>query len=171
VSRRSTSVSGADAAWRRGSSAALREAAVLIVATLVVTAVSWLLRSDRLPLSADPAYYDLDLAAALVDPADALALYDLGDHLFVDTRPEAATTVPGAFLVREESFDDDLLANFDFLRPSDPLIVFGDGSLAAASNIAGRLKDRGFTDVVIMAGGLEAWRQQGGPVTAREDGR
>ena len=148
--------------------AAWREALILVAAAALATGVAWGLRPDRLPLRADPAYYELELTAPLVDPAEALVLYDEGNHLFVDTRPGAATTIPGAFGVREETFDDDLLANFDFLTPGDPLVVFGDGSLAAASNVAGRLRDRGYTDIVILAGGLEAWRRQGGPLVTRQ---
>jgi rhodanese-related sulfurtransferase len=143
---------------------------ILVLAAAAVTAVTWYFRADPLPLRADPSYYELELAAPLVDPAGALLLFDEGNHLFVDTRPDAATTIPGAFRVREATFDDDLLANFDFLTPNDPLVVFGDGSLAAASNVAGRLKERGYADVVILAGGLEAWRRQGGPLVTRENG-
>jgi rhodanese-related sulfurtransferase len=169
VSSTTTTRRPSGGAGPRPLAAALREALILTAVAAVTTAVAWGLRSDRLPLRADPAYYELELAAPLVDPAAALDLYDEGNHLFVDTRPDAATTIPGAFRVREATFDDDLLANFDFLTPSDPLVVFGDGSLAAASNVAGRLKDRGYADVVILAGGLEAWRRQGGPLVSREE--
>ncbi|MFO7608534.1 MAG: rhodanese-like domain-containing protein [Candidatus Krumholzibacteriia bacterium] len=156
---------------RDGSLAtAVREAALLLGAALVLTILTWALRPDRLPLRADPAVYELDLAAPLVTPAAARALYDAGDHLFVDVRPGTpAATVPGAFLVREDSFDDDLLRSFDFLTPADPLVVFGAGELAAASNVAGRLLDRGWQDVVIMSGGLAAWEAAGGPVVPLED--
>ncbi len=153
-----------------GTRRALPEAAVLLTVALAATAVLWALRPDRLPWRADPQVYELELAAPLVAPAEALALYDAGDHLFVDVRPgQPATTVPGAFLVREDSFDDDLLRFFDFLTPADPLIVFGDGALAAASNVAGRLRDRGWTDLRIMSGGLAAWEAAGGPLAEREE--
>lgn len=145
-----------------------RESLLLLLAAALLTAAGWALRPERLPLRADPTYYELELAAPLVAVAEAMALYDAGDHLFLDTRPGApATTVPGAFLVREDSFDDDLLRSFDFLTPADPLVLFGDGDLAAASNVAGRLKDRGWTDLRIMSGGLAAWAAAGGPVSPR----
>lgn len=148
---------------------AAREAAALLAAALVLTAASWALRPDRLPLAADGTFYEQDLAAPLVTPAEALALYDAGDHLFVDVRPGTPpSTVPGAFAVREASFDDDLLGLFDVLTPADPVIVFGDGDLAAASNVAGRLHDRGWSDLAIMSGGLAAWIRAGGPVSTRE---
>ncbi len=147
-----------------------REAAVLLALAAVATAASWALRPDRLPLRADATYYEQELAAPLVDPTRARELFDAGDHLFVDVRPDSPpTTIPGAFLIREATFDDDLDRNFDFLTPADPLVVFGDGALNAASNVAGRLRDRGWTDVVIMSGGLAAWQAAGGPVSDRPE--
>lgn len=148
---------------------AVREGAAVLAVALALTALSWALRPDRLPLVADPAVYELELAAPLVTPTEARDLYEAGDHLFVDVRPgNPAATVPGAFLVREDSFDDDLLRQFDFLTPADPLVIVGDGELAAASNVAGRLLDRGWHDVVIMSGGVAAWEAAGGPLVPRE---
>jgi rhodanese-related sulfurtransferase len=155
---------------RLGPAAILREAGLLLAAAVLLTVVSWAVRPDRLPLAADPSFYELDLAAPLVTPEEARALYDAGDHLFIDVRPgHPAAAVPGAMTVREDSFDDDLLAVFDFMTPEDPLVLYGDGALSAASNVAGRLQDRGWTDVVIMSGGLEAWQAAGGPVSTREE--
>jgi len=130
---------------------------------VAVTATVWLLRPDRLPLRADAGLYELDLDAPTVSVADALALYEAGDHLFVDTRPGSGlATVPGAIPVREDSFDDDLLEAFDFLTPDAPLVLFGDGSLLRVSSVAARLKERGFEDILILTGGLAAWRAAGG---------
>ena len=149
---------------------ALREAGVLLAVAVVGTGLSWALRTDGLSLRADPTFYERELSAPLVGPAEALALYDAGTHLFIDTRADdPVRTVPGAFHVREDTFDDDLLRNFDFLTPADPLVVFGDGGLAAASNVAARLQQRGWTDVVIMSGGMAAWQAAGGPVSEREE--
>ena len=107
--------------------------------------------------------YELELEAPLVTVDKARILYDEGVHLFVDTRPPAAgETIPGSLFVREASFDDDLVANFDFMYPEDELILFGNGNLSRTSNIAGRLKERGFENVSILQGGLSAWKQAGG---------
>lgn len=145
-----------------------RQAALLLALSVVATAVTWLLRSDRLPLRADPAFYELELAAPLVEAAEALRLFQAGDHLFIDTRPVVPgtePTIPAAMPIRQESFDDDLLEVFDFLRPEDPLILFGDGNLNEVSNVAARLHDRGYQDLAILRGGLGAWRQAGGEIT------
>ena len=146
----------------------MRQAALLLGLAVLATAASWLLRSDRLSLRADPAFYELELAAPLIDATEALRFYEAGDHLFIDTRPVvpgSAPTIPAAMPIRQESFDDDLLEVFDFLRPEDPVILFGDGDLNAVSNVAGRLRDRGFQDLAILRGGLGAWRQAGGETT------
>ncbi len=146
----------------------LKEAGVLLVVALAATAISWALRPDRLPLRADPAFYELELDAPLIDPESALALYQAGDHLFIDTRPvpeDSLPTIPGALPIRAGSFDDDLLDLFDFLSPDDPLILFGDGDLLPVSNIAGRLRERGYKDIQILRGGMGAWIKAGGPTT------
>jgi len=148
--------------WR-----ALREALWLLAAAAILTAASWALRNDGLPLRADPTFYNLELEAPLITPGEALAFYNEGLHLFIDTRPGNGldqATIPGAFPVRQSSFDDDLLDLFDFIAPTDPLILFGDGNLLPISAIAARLKDRGYPEVSILDGGLDAWRKAGGPV-------
>lgn len=148
---------------------ALREAWLLIGAALVVTGLSWLVRPDGLPLHADPAVYRMELEAPLIDVDQARAIYDEGLDLFVDTRPgtrDERPTIPGAVPIRQESFDDDLLELFDFLVPEDHMVLFGNGDLLRVSGIAGRLKERGYGNIVIMRGGIEAWRKAGGPLTA-----
>ena len=152
----------------------LKEAGVLLVVTMAATALGWALRPDRLPLRADPAFYELELEAPLIDPDPALALYQAGEHLFIDTRPvpeDSLATIPGALPIRPGSFDDDLLDLFDFLSPEDPLILFGDGNLLPVSNIASRLKERGYRDIRILRGGIGAWVAAGGPVTRPESGK
>ena len=153
--------------WR----VSLRQAVILFLTALVLTAVSWALRPDRLPLLADPTVYDLELSAPLVDMDAALELFDLGDYLFLDTRavdPGTVDTISGAFTLRAASFDDDLLALSDILLPEDPLLLFGDGDLSQVSNIAARLQTRGYQNLVILKGGLDGWRLAGGEISAAD---
>jgi rhodanese-related sulfurtransferase len=167
--RISTPARPADFRW----SATVREAGLVLMAALVVTAISWFVRSDGLPLLADPLTYELELAAPLTGIEEALDLYDEGDFFFVDTRSrtgEDFQTIPGAFLIQENSFDDDLLEYFDFMTPEDHFILFGDGNLSQVSNIATRMKDRGYPNLFILKGGLSAWRQAGGEISHRTGG-
>lgn len=153
--------------WR---SASLREAGVLMLVALVATGASWFLRGDGLPLTADPTGYELELAAPLLQIDEALALFEEGEYLFVDVRPdlgEEFQTIPGAFFIREATFDDDLLEYFDFMGPADHFILFGDGNLLPVSNIAARMLERGYPNVFILKGGLDAWRSSGGDISQR----
>ena len=142
-----------------------REAGVLLLAALLLTVFSWLVRPVRLPLRADPAVYELELAAPLLGIDEALRLFDEGNCLFIDTRPQEPgldVTIAGAFIIRETSFDDDLLRLFDDLYPEDQVVLFGDGNLAVPNSIALRLQARGFTDVRILQGGIRDWQAAGG---------
>jgi rhodanese-related sulfurtransferase len=147
--------------------ASLKEAGLVLLAAMVVAAANWLAGDEKLSLTADPSVYELELYAPLVEIAAAQDLFDEGIHLFIDTRPGDPTdrpTIAGAFVIREETFDDDLLALFDDLYPEDPVVVFGNGDLVGANNVAGRLQGRGFGDVQILRGGLAGWEKAGGMV-------
>ena len=159
--------------WTRVDGPALREAVFLVLLAVLATAVTWAVRPDRLPLVADARVYELELPVPLVDTATALALYEEGAHFFVDTRgleSGSAPTIPGALPIRAASFDDDLLDLFDFLTTEDPLVLFGDGDLNATANIAARLLDRGYVDLLIFDGGLKAWEKAGGEIRPADGG-
>lgn len=149
---------------------AARQAVLLLLISAAVAGGRWLLLSPRLPLMADAAGYELELAAPLVEVDQARRFYDEGIHLFIDTRDIAAdslATIPGAFVIRSGTFDDDLLALLDIVVPEDRFVLFGDGSLALANNVAARLQQRGYANVTLLKGGLEAWRAAGGPLSVR----
>jgi rhodanese-related sulfurtransferase len=147
--------------------AAIRQAWILTVISIVIGAGSWLVRPDRLPLMADPEIYALDLPAPLISLQQARELYEQGNHFFIDTRRgeiQESETIPGAFVIREASFADDLNAVMDFIYPEDNLILFGESSPMPVTSVAVRFLDRGYRHVKIMQGGLEAWLQDGGPI-------
>jgi len=156
------------APWAR----ATREATVLLLVAIAATTVLWVVRSDVPPLRADRAVYELELPAPVVTVATARDLYAEGRHLFVDTRPDAAERqngIPGAFLIGGDDFADDLAANMDFIYPEDPLILYDDGTMQTAAATAARFLERGYEDLQILQGGLEAWRRAGGPVEGDRD--
>ena len=162
----------ANALPRPPLAAAVRQALWLLALSVVLAAGRWAFVGERLPLKADAAGYELELAAPLVEVARARRSYDEGVHLFIDTReagPGVEDTVPGAFVIRPGSFDDDMLALLDIIVPEDRLILFGDGSLALANNVAARLIARGYANVEILKGGLGAWRDAGGPLSPRRE--
>lgn len=144
------------------------QAAGLVLMALIVTGVSWAVRTDALPWKADPTTYEMELSAPLVEISEALRLFEEGDYLFIDARQDAAeaeVTISGAFIIREASFDDDLLALMDDLYPEDPMILFGNGELSAVSNITNRLQDRGYENILILRVGVKGWEKAGGMVS------
>ena len=149
-----------------------RQALLLLALSAALAAGRWAFVGERLPLKAHADEYELELAAPLIEVARARRSYDEGVHLFIDTReagPQSKDTVPGAFVIRPGSFDDDLLALLDIIVPEDRLILFGDGSLALANNVAARLIQRGYPNVELLKGGLGAWRAAGGPLSPRRE--
>lgn len=167
-------------AWSRAAASpsrpslvtAARQAFLLLAISAVLAAGLWLVRSPRVPLRADPADYELELAAPLIEVAEARRFYDEGLHLFIDTRSAGADsvqTIPGAFVIRPDSFDDDVLSLLDIIVPEDQFILFGSGNLALANNVAARMVQRGYPNVALLKGGLDAWRAAGGPLSMRRN--
>ncbi|MCP4291293.1 MAG: rhodanese-like domain-containing protein [bacterium] len=144
------------------------QAFALLLVSVIAASLSWWLRPDALPLQADATAYELELSAPLVDLEEARSLFDEGNYLFIDTRANAAemeTTISSAFLLREKSFDDDLLALMDYLYPEDPILLFGDGDLYPVSNIADKLLKRGYENILILRAGVSGWEKAGGPLS------
>jgi rhodanese-related sulfurtransferase len=150
-----------------------REAAILLAVALLVAVASWALRDPRLPLRADPLRYEEELTVPLVKIAEAFELYEEGLHIFVDTRPlelEAVPHIPGALSIRSATFADDLRKVADFIYPEDPLILYGEGDVSAVAAVANRFEERGYENIQILAGGIEAWRRAGKPISGGEEG-
>ena len=151
---------------RRG--AAPREALFLLGLALLLAVASWMTRTPRLPLRVDSRTYRLEPGFPVLSPTAALALYQAGEHLFIDLRdvdPAVTPHIPGSFSVREASFANDLLAAHEFLGPQEKVILCGDGNLPAAAAMAARLRDRGYDDISLLEGDLSAWRRAGGSVS------
>ncbi len=146
----------------------LIQALGLIVVAVIITGISWVMRPSTLPWNADPTTYEMELSAPLVEIDEALRLFDEGDYLFIDTRRQAAeaeSTISGAFILREATFDDDLVALMDEIYPEDPIILFGNGELSGVSNITNRLLDRGYENILILRVGVQGWKKAGGMVS------
>ncbi len=147
-----------------------RDLVILLGATAVLAAGTWLVRFPRMPLQADFSHYELELDAPVMQPAEAIAAYEQNTHLFVDTRNATIDPrrIPGSFSLRPDSFEDDLRAIYDFIVPEDLLVLYGDGNLILVSNVVKKMQERGFENVSILSGGLVAWDQAGGELTAIE---
>lgn len=150
---------------------ALRQAGSLLLLAAAASLVLWAVRSDRLPLLADPDAYALDLPVPMISQAEARRFYEAGSHLFIDTRrADAAGGIPGALVVREGSFADDLAAVMDFVYPEDSLILYGDATPLPVAAVAIRFLERGYRNIWILQGGLTAWGLGGGPLREGSSG-
>ena len=153
--------------------ASIREAALVILVAAAAAVFAWAVQSDRLPLVADRDFYELEAPAPLVDIPQALILFEEGDHIFIDTRPdgpEERDTIPGAFRIRAVTFDEDLYELTDIIYPEEPVILFGDGDLRGTAFVADLLLAREFENILILRGTVEAWREQGGEISSRATG-
>jgi len=157
---------------RAASGRLLGEAGLIAAVALLAAALSWGLRSPRLPLAAARDVYEFELKQPLIGAAAALAHYEAGSHLFVDTRSglaPGAPRIPGALPLRPERFEDDLAAAIDFIAPEEPIILYGD-RLQAAAAVASLLAERGYAELSLLEGGLAAWQAAGGPLSGGREG-
>lgn len=154
--------------------ATLRQAGLLLGLAVLLAAGAWALQGgDRLPLAASAAAYRQDLAAPVITIEQALELYRAGEHVFIDTRAgefDATPHVPGSFPLRLETLGDDLRQAGSFIYPGDPLVLYGSGNLLHVSAVAARLKESGYGNLSIMAGGVPAWSRAGGPLSGGDAG-
>ena len=145
-----------------------RQTMVLLLLSILITAISWSMRPDALSWKADVTTYELELSAPLVELSEALLLFEEGDFIFIDTRRDAAEvteTISGAFILRETTFDDDLILMMDDVYPEDPILLFGNGELSGVSNIAARMQQRGYENVSLLRVGVIGWQKAGGMVS------
>ena len=150
----------------------LREAGLLLAVAVLLAVTTWAVRSEQLPLLASADVYELELSAPVMDLDRALRAYEAGSHLFVDIRqsaPSGSSYIPGAFTIRQDSFEDDLMAASDFIYPEETLVLYGTGDLQVVAAVASRFLDRGYENIFIMSGGIDAWRRAGGPVAQTEE--
>ncbi|MCP4144781.1 MAG: hypothetical protein GY752_05790 [bacterium] len=142
-----------------------RELGILLLISLGVSILAWAINPDRLPLKADFASYELGVNFDLVNAADAVQLLNDNAVVLVDIRSgEPEIRLPGAFPVRQESFDNDFRDLFDFILPEDKLLLVGNGDLMSISSIAERISERGYKNLVLMRGDISAWEHAGGEV-------
>ena len=149
----------------------LREIATLVAVSLLLAVAAWFAHPEDFPLRADPTAYELDIEQTLTPVPEALAAYASGVHIFIDTRSRDAfdaAHIPGAMNLRPETFDDDLREVFDWVQPEDAFIVYGVGNLKAAGAVCSRLIERGYANVTVLSGDLEAWGDAGGEISGSD---
>ncbi|MDP6418838.1 MAG: rhodanese-like domain-containing protein [Candidatus Krumholzibacteria bacterium] len=145
----------------------IRQVLILLAVTLLLAALSWVFRTPRLPLVPEPGLYAMDIRFPVLDVKTCLHAFESGETIFVDTRSEALVmvSIPGAFFVHRDSFDEDFRELRDFLFPEDALIFYGSTTLQESEAVAARFAERGYRVEGILLGGFPAWQEAGGEVS------
>lgn len=103
----------------------------------------------------------------LASPAQTRQLLEEGRHLVFDARAMAdydAGHLPGALPFPFEGFDESLDQYAGLLTPSQPVLGYCSGlECDDALLLLVKLRELGFTNVVLFAGGWEAWRRGAAP--------
>jgi len=142
-----------------------KELVMLLLISLAVSMLAWAVNPDRLPLNADISVYELEINFNLVNAVDAVQMLNDNAVILLDVRSgDTSLKLPGAFPVRQESFDNDFRDLFEFILPEDKLLLVGNGDLMSVSAIAERISERGYKNLVLMRGDISAWQHAGGEV-------
>lgn len=107
----------------------------------------------------------------IFSPQEALRLFEQDRALFVDARASeefARGHIPGAVSLPIGDFEA-LIEDFSRTHAlSQPLVTYCSGRMCRDSHdLAQRLMDRGYTDVVVFIDGFPGWESEGYPVETR----
>ncbi|MCU0291364.1 MAG: rhodanese-like domain-containing protein [Thermoanaerobaculaceae bacterium] len=148
----------------------VRDAAILVAATLVLGAVANLTRTQRLAWwgqGNQPPQVDVDFRFLDVGSADALRT-SLPRVLFLDTRPPevaAGGRVPGAWSISYTNLTADLTAErLAALQQSDAVVLYGSSDEGDVEQLlAQELHRQGIKPPYVLIGGFPAWEAAGLP--------
>lgn len=146
--------------------------AALLLAAAACGTVANLVSPRRIPWVEDWAHYiearALREGIALVTPGRAWDLLAAGTHVFFDARPAAdyeAGHIPTAVSVPYDGVEEAMPRVQMLLTPAQPIVTYCSGRECDESFLLTLyLREQGFTNVVLFAGGFERWRAAGHPV-------
>jgi thiosulfate sulfurtransferase len=146
---------------------AVREAIMILIVVVAVSLLVNYTRERRIDLIADAEEFRVQTQAEFMVPEDAYIHFNEGTAIFVDVRDArlfAAEHIEGAMNVTSGEEAVDSLAG---LVPADPVLICYSttSTQRQAGVVADKLIDVGFTKVYVLLGGLEAWKELGGPVS------
>ena len=110
----------------------------------------------------------LALGLRAADAAQVRELIDEGGFFLFDARPEAqyrAGHLPGALPLPSEAFAERVVDYLGMLAPEQEILVYCSGWVCDESlNVCRGLLELGSTNLVLFAGGVEAWTEAGYPL-------
>jgi len=152
-----------------------REMFVLCLLAAGLAYGSNLLRPDPLPLWTD--YFQKKIAdtralgLGTVSIAEAARLYDTKGYLFIDAREPgefAAGHLPGARNIPFETVYSGLDSVLDYIPKRQALVVYCSNAACSKSRDLGeQLKVLGYSGILIMSEGYDAWAARGLPTEAK----
>lgn len=142
-----------------GAASRLGSASALAVALFVFAYAGWRwMRRRALLGQISAARIDADTLHALIAKGDAPIVFDIRSD---ETRKLDPYIIPGARFADERELDT-IIATY---RPEQKLVIYCScPNEVSAAWMAKRLADAGFLDVLPLRGGLDAWRERGGPL-------
>jgi len=156
------------------SSTLLGAAAILVVSAIVGLVVNQQ-SSKPLPLFVKP-QRPLPRGSEPISPAQAKAIFDAQDALFVDARSTTLYSdghISGAINFPVSDFEEYYPRLFDTLRRARALVIYCDGpDCGETQKLAQLLGEKGFKDFYLFFEGWPGWREAGYPAAqgARPDG-
>lgn len=142
-----------------------KESFILLLISIAVAIIAWAVNPNRLPIAADETLYKLDVKYEVVDAQTAVSMYNNDLIILIDVRSSVIDKkIPGAFYLRQDSFDDDYLELFEYITPEEKLLLLGTGDLMVINAIADRLAEKGYSNLVLLGGDIKAWQNAGGEV-------
>lgn len=150
---------------------AVKEAVILILITVLVSLVINHVREEGIPLVADAEAFRVKTDAEFMRLEDALALFEDGGAIFLDARdPEifALGHIEGSINVAASGSDIEDIARM--VGTDNQIICYASRqNQRQAGVVADKLIQMGFTNVVILYGGFEDWKQRGLPTLTTAD--
>lgn len=98
-----------------------------------------------------------------VTPAEAKALHEQGEHVFLDVREQAEVNlgrIPGAVHVSRGTLE----GKVEHVVPRDAKVVIYCASGNRSAMVALTMQEMGYRDVTSLAGGIRDWAAAGGDV-------
>lgn len=155
-------------------------ALVIVVLAAIIGLIYNALSTSGFPLfSRTPSVSPMEQAAAMgigtITLKEAKALFDQGEALFIDARPEAAYVerhIVGALSLPYDAFEERYPEVAVQLPVDLQLITYCDGvACEESAELALLLAQLGHINVVIFLGGWPEWKNAGYPVTSHAGGR
>ncbi|MBM3317964.1 MAG: rhodanese-like domain-containing protein [Candidatus Eisenbacteria bacterium] len=151
----------------------LVEASALVLLALVLGLTLNAVRREPLPYDLPASLLLTQSGARVVFTGEARRLFDDAHFVFVDAREEhefLEAHIEGSLSLPPARFDE-LYPELRLWTAGQPLLVYGEsGNILAADDLARQLLAAGEELVVILAGGLDAWRSHGHPVDGGPEG-